>query len=86
MSEIIRPARPGDETELAAMIHELAEFERASADCTVTENQLREALFDDHPTVFGHIAEVDEKYFVLPAKLTDCGGQVIRHKREVALA
>ena len=59
MTEIIRPAQPGDETELTAMIHELAEFERASADCTVTENQLREALFGDHPTVYGHIAEVD---------------------------
>ena len=59
MTEIIRPAQPGDETELTAMIHELAEFERASADCTVTENQLHEALFGDHPTVYGHIAEVD---------------------------
>jgi len=46
-------------TELTAMIHELAEFERASADCTVTESQLRDALFGDHPTVYGHIAEVD---------------------------
>ena len=34
MTEIIRPAQPGDETELTAMIHELAKFERASADCT----------------------------------------------------
>ena len=59
MTEIIRQARPGDETELTAMIHELAEFERASADCTVTESQLAEALFGDHPTVYGHIAEVD---------------------------
>src|SRR4029450_6824480 len=59
MSEVIRPAQPGDETELTAMIHELAEFERASADCTVTESQLREALFGEHPTVNGHIAEVD---------------------------
>ena len=59
MTEIIRRARPGDETELTAMIHELAGFERASAECTVTESQLREALFGDNPTVFGHIAEVD---------------------------
>ena len=59
MTEIIRQARPGDETELSAMIHELAEFERARADCTVTESQLAEALFGDHPTVYGHIAEVD---------------------------
>ena len=59
MSEIIRQVQPGDETELTAMIHELAEFEHATANCTVTENQLREALFGDHPTVYGHIAEVD---------------------------
>ena len=59
MTEIIRPVKPGDEAELTAMIHELAEFERASADCTVTESQLRDALFGDHPTVYGHIAEVD---------------------------
>ena len=40
MTEHIRRARPGDETELTAMIHELAEFERASHECTVTESQL----------------------------------------------
>jgi GNAT superfamily N-acetyltransferase len=59
VNEVIRLAEPGDETELTAMIHELAEFEHASADCTVAESQLREALFDANPTVFGHIAEVD---------------------------
>ena len=59
MSEIIRAVRPGDEAELTAMIHELAEFERAAADCTVTENQLRGALFGPHPVVYGHLAEVD---------------------------
>jgi GNAT superfamily N-acetyltransferase len=57
--ETIRPARPGDEAELTAMIHELAEFERAARDCTVTESQVREALFGDRPMVQGHIAEVD---------------------------
>jgi GNAT superfamily N-acetyltransferase len=56
---IIRRAVPGDETELTAMIHELAEFERASHECTVTEEQLRTALFGDEPTVNGHLAEVD---------------------------
>ncbi|HKP44109.1 GNAT family N-acetyltransferase [Mycobacterium sp.] len=59
MTEVIRLAKPGDETELAAMIHELAEFEHAREDCTVTESQLREALFGDQPTVYGHIAEID---------------------------
>ncbi|MCZ8379402.1 GNAT family N-acetyltransferase [Mycobacterium sp. CPCC 205372] len=55
----IRRVRRGDEAELAAMIHELAEFERAAAECTVTESQLGTALFGDRPVVFGHIAEVD---------------------------
>ncbi|MEV3901150.1 GNAT family N-acetyltransferase [Mycobacterium sp. NPDC050551] len=55
----IRPVRRGDEAELAAMIHELAEFERAAAGCTVTESQLATALFGDRPVVFGHIVEVD---------------------------
>lgn len=59
MSELIRTVRPGDETELTAMIHELADFERAAADCTVTESLIREALFGAHPTVYGHIVEVD---------------------------
>ena len=56
---IIRRAEPGDEAELTAMIHELAEFERAGDECTVTESQLRTALFGETPTVHGHIAEVD---------------------------
>ncbi len=59
MSDIIRTVCPGDEVELTAMIRELAEFERAAADCTVTETQLRDALFGSHPTVYGHLAEVD---------------------------
>jgi GNAT superfamily N-acetyltransferase len=56
---IIRRAEPGDEVELNAMIHELAEFEQASHECTVTESLLRTALFGDAPTAYGHIAEVD---------------------------
>ena len=59
MSEVIRRVRPGDETELTAMIHELAEFERAADECTVTEDQLGRALFADPATVEGHLVEVD---------------------------
>lgn len=59
VSEAIRWVRPGDEIELTAMVHELAAFERAAEHCTVTESQLRAALFADHPIVFGHIAEID---------------------------
>jgi GNAT superfamily N-acetyltransferase len=61
VTEVIRRVRPGDEAELTAMIHELAEFERATDECTVTESQLRNALFSDQPTVHGHIAEIDGK-------------------------
>jgi GNAT superfamily N-acetyltransferase len=59
VSEIIRRARPGDEAELTAMIRELAEFEHASDECTVTETQMAEALFGPEPTVHGHLVEVD---------------------------
>ncbi|MEW5808684.1 MAG: GNAT family N-acetyltransferase [Actinomycetota bacterium] len=59
MTELIRAARPGDEVELTAMIHELAAFEHASAECTVTETSLGTALFGDNPVVYGLIAEVD---------------------------
>ncbi|WP_102142775.1 GNAT family N-acetyltransferase [Mycobacterium hubeiense] len=59
MTETIRRVRPGDEIELTAMIHELAEFERAAEQCTVTESQLRTALFGDQPTVHGHLVEID---------------------------
>lgn len=59
MTELIRRVRPGDEAELTAMIHELAAFEHASDECTVTESQVYAALFGDAPIVFGHLAEVD---------------------------
>ncbi|QZT63742.1 GNAT family N-acetyltransferase [Mycolicibacterium austroafricanum] len=59
MSEIVRAVRPGDEAELTAMIHELAEFEHAAAECTVTETQLAAALFGPNPTLYGHLVEVD---------------------------
>lgn len=56
---VIRRAREGDETEIVAMIRELAEFEHALDECTVTENQISTALFGDDPPAFCHIAEVD---------------------------
>jgi GNAT superfamily N-acetyltransferase len=59
VTEVIRRARRGDEAELTAMVHELAEFEHASADCTVTETQLHQALFGDPVTLHAHIAEID---------------------------
>jgi GNAT superfamily N-acetyltransferase len=58
---IIRRARPGDEAELTAMIHELAEFEKSADLCTVTENQMRTALFGPSPIVHGHVAQVGDE-------------------------
>jgi GNAT superfamily N-acetyltransferase len=56
---VIRPARPGDEAEIVAMIRELAEFEHAVDQCTVTESQIAVALFAENPVGFCHVAEVD---------------------------
>jgi GNAT superfamily N-acetyltransferase len=55
----IRRARPGDEAELVAMVGELAEFEHAAEQCTVTETQLHQALFGEPATVQAYLAEVD---------------------------
>lgn len=59
MSELIRRARPGDEVEITAMIRELAEFEHASDECTVTETQMHTALFADKPVAYAHVVAVD---------------------------
>ncbi len=59
MSELIRQARPGDETAIVEMVRELAEFEHAADECTVTETQMHAALFGPNPTACAHMVEVD---------------------------
>ncbi|MDC8972007.1 GNAT family N-acetyltransferase [Mycobacterium marinum] len=59
MTENIRRAKPEDTAEITAMIRELAEFERAADQCTVSEKQISTALFGALPTVRGHIVEID---------------------------
>jgi GNAT superfamily N-acetyltransferase len=59
VTSLIRRARPGDEAEITALIHELAAFERAADECTVTESQMRTALFGPNPTAHAHVAEID---------------------------
>ncbi len=56
---MIRPARPGDEADIVAMIHELAEFERAPEQCTVTEKQITAALFGEDAVASCLVAEAD---------------------------
>ena len=58
MNAKIRPAAPKDAADIAAMIHALAEFERAADHCTVTETKIAAALFGDSPTLRGHVAEI----------------------------
>jgi GNAT superfamily N-acetyltransferase len=55
----IRRAIPSDVPAITAMIHELAQFERAAEHCTVVEKQISTALFDDSVTLRAHVAEVD---------------------------
>lgn len=59
MSHRIRRAAPQDAAAITDMIHELADFEHAADQCTVTEKQIAAALFEDPPRVYGHVAEVD---------------------------
>ena len=59
MTMLIRRAQPGDEADITAMIYELATFERAVDQCTVTETHMRTALFGQEPTAYAHVAEVD---------------------------
>ena len=59
MTAHIRRAIPTDTAAITAMIHGLARFERAPDHCTVTEKQIRAALFEEPITLRAHIAEVD---------------------------
>ncbi|ORW07460.1 GNAT family N-acetyltransferase [Mycobacterium kyorinense] len=59
MTTRIRRAAPTDAAAITAMIHQLADFEQAPDQCTVTETQIRAALFDEPTTLRGHVAEVD---------------------------
>ena len=54
---LIRPARPDDVSEILAMVRELAEYEREPDAAQATEEQLRAALFGEHPAVFAHVVE-----------------------------
>ncbi|MDX2679113.1 GNAT family N-acetyltransferase [Streptomyces sp. NY05-11A] len=57
---MIRSATPHDVPQICAMIRELAEYEKALEQARAGEEQLREALFGEHPAAFVLIAEDDE--------------------------
>jgi GNAT superfamily N-acetyltransferase len=55
---VIRPVAEADLGSVVAMVHELADYERAPDQCHLTVEQLRTALFGDRPALFGHVAEL----------------------------
>lgn len=58
MSFVIRPVSPGDIPSVVGLVHELAAYERAADRCSLTDEQLRSALFGESPALFGHVAAV----------------------------
>ncbi|WP_333736771.1 GNAT family N-acetyltransferase [Streptomyces sp. IBSBF 2806] len=62
---MIRPATVNDVAEIHAMVRELAKYERALEHARASEEQLREALFGEHPAASALIAEDDESGEVL---------------------
>lgn len=56
---MIRSAALDDVPEILTMIRELAAYERAEEQARATGEQLREALFGEHPAAFALIAEDD---------------------------
>ncbi|MBF6233872.1 GNAT family N-acetyltransferase [Nocardia farcinica] len=55
----IRRATPADVPDLVRLVHDLAEYERARHECTLTTEQLHTALFGPAPALFAHVAEDD---------------------------
>ncbi|MEU2253245.1 GNAT family N-acetyltransferase [Nocardia xishanensis] len=53
----IRRATPADVPALVDLVYDLAEYEKARHECTLTLEQLRAALFGPAPALFAHVAE-----------------------------
>jgi GNAT superfamily N-acetyltransferase len=56
---MIRPAQAADIPAIHQLIRDLASYEKALADVTGTEDELRRALLAEPPAVFAHVAEHD---------------------------
>lgn len=56
---LIRPARPGDATDILDLIHELAIYEREPDAVKNTEPALVSHLFGPDPQVYAHVVEQD---------------------------
>lgn len=53
----IRRANPADVPALVELVYDLAEYEKAREECTLTAEQLHTALFGPAPAVFAHVAQ-----------------------------
>lgn len=58
MTTGIRPVERHDVDAVVGLVHELADYERASEHCLLTADQLHTALFGPSPALYGHVAEV----------------------------
>ncbi|MFD7337094.1 GNAT family N-acetyltransferase [Streptomyces violascens] len=54
---MIRNATTSDIPVIHQMVRDLAEYEKCLDEARATEEQLREALFGEHPAAFAHIAQ-----------------------------
>ena len=61
MSLSIRAARPADSALIFALVRELADYEKLSAEVDASEAQISAALFADAPRLYCDIAEWDGK-------------------------
>jgi GNAT superfamily N-acetyltransferase len=57
---VIRRVTPDDVEPVVGMVHDLAEYEKAADQCHLTVEQLHAALFDEHPALFGHVAQAED--------------------------
>ena len=55
----IRRIEPGDVATVVGLVHELADYERAAAECSLSDAQLHRALFGERAALFGHVAVVE---------------------------
>jgi GNAT superfamily N-acetyltransferase len=55
----VRPVEPDDVAAVVGLVHELAGYERAASECTLTTGQLEAALFGQGAALFGHVATID---------------------------
>ncbi|HVW44573.1 MAG TPA: GNAT family N-acetyltransferase [Amycolatopsis sp.] len=53
----IRRIQESDVDTVVGLVHDLAAYEKAPAECRLNSEKLRTALFGDHPAVFAHVAE-----------------------------